>query len=110
MKPMYYHRDGTPYTGTPADPKGTLAWGKDFENQKLKRVAYTDIPGKGHVSTVWIGLDHSFGDGPPLIFESMFFGEGDEDQERYSTESEALAGHERMVKKHSTGLHFQEAI
>ena len=77
--------------------------GKDCENMKLKRVAYTDIPGKGYVSTVWMGLDHNFRDGPPLIFESMYFGGGDEeDQERYSTEAEALAGHERMVKKHSS--------
>lgn len=101
-RPMYYHRDGTPYEGTPEDPSGTLAWGKDFENIKLKRVVKTDVK-HGYVSTVWMGLDHSFGDGPPLIFETMYFGKNDEgeDQERYSTEEEAMAGHERMVKKYS---------
>jgi len=46
------------------------------------------------VSTVWLGLDHGYGGGPPLIFETMVFGGAhDEDQWRYPTEVEALAGH-----------------
>lgn len=51
------------------------------------------------VSTVWLGLDHRFGDGPPLIFETMYFG-GDVDGElvdRYPTELAALAGHDQAV-------------
>jgi hypothetical protein len=54
----------------------------------------------GHVtvSTVWLGLDHQFGDGPPLIFETMVFGaELDEHQWRYATEGEALLGHQVAV-------------
>jgi hypothetical protein len=58
------------------------------------------------VSTVWLGLDHSFGGGPPLIFESMVFdpgrGEGrwhDVDMDRYTTEAQARAGHRTMVEK-----------
>jgi hypothetical protein len=102
MKPMYYKRDGTPYPTTKDDPRGTLAWAKDFENQELKKVAFTEIPGKGCVSTVYLGLDHQFGNGKPLIFESMFFGnDGQERQERYSTEAEAIAGHKCMVDKFS---------
>lgn len=61
------------------------------------------------VSTVWLGLDHQFGSGPPLIFETMVFvvlpsGEwnmSEIDCGRYSTEEEALAGHERMAKDHA---------
>jgi predicted cobalt transporter CbtA len=56
------------------------------------------------VSTVWIGIDHRFGDdGPPLIFETMVFnraeGWGELDCERYSTEAEAVAGHAAMCEK-----------
>lgn len=67
-----------------------------------KRIAKTDLPNRYWVSTVWLGMDHSFGEGPPLIFESMVFkGEDftDQDCERYSTEEEALAGHQVMVEK-----------
>lgn len=57
------------------------------------------------MSTVWLGIDHSFGSGPPLIFETMVFSSKDDfhdlDCERYSTETQALAGHARMVEKWS---------
>lgn len=47
------------------------------------------------VSTVYLGIDHSFtGDGPPLIYETMIFGgELHEEQARYSTREQALEGH-----------------
>lgn len=46
------------------------------------------------VSTVFLGLDHSFGGEPPMLFETMIFG-GDHDQyqDRYSTWDEAEEGH-----------------
>lgn len=46
------------------------------------------------VSTVFLGLDHQWGDGPPLLFETMIFG-GKHDGycERYATWDEAEAGH-----------------
>ena len=46
------------------------------------------------VSTVFLGLDHAFDGGTPLLFETMIFGgEHDEYQERYATWDEAEAGH-----------------
>lgn len=47
------------------------------------------------VSTVFLGIDHSFGlRGLPLFFETMVFGAGTSDtQERYSTWEEAAVGH-----------------
>ena len=58
------------------------------------------------VSTVWLGLDHSFGGGPPLIFETMVFGldSGNEPMDRYSTFSEAQVAHIKIVTDivHST--------
>jgi hypothetical protein len=95
-----YRRDGTPY---PPGAEGLREWARDFGNDALKRVAKTELPNGLLVSTVWLGLDHSFGgQGPPLIFETMVFG-GDaavgEYQERYSTEQEALEGHQRAIEK-----------
>jgi hypothetical protein len=52
------------------------------------------------VSTVWLGMDHGFSDvGPPIIFETMIFGDGDLDStcRRYATEEEALHGHQEMI-------------
>ena len=78
------------------------AVGGDIRNwSDIKRVAETTLPNGRWVSTVWMGLNHRFGDGPPLIFETMVFPSrddmGDLDSDRYSTEAEAFAGHERMV-------------
>lgn len=64
------------------------------------------------VSTVFLGLDHQWGDGPPLLFETMIFRDGDvpdvaelnEWQDRYSTWAEAEAGHAAalaMIRKHT---------
>lgn len=56
--------------------------------------------GEVTVSTVWLGLDHSFVSGPPVIFETMLFGGAQDGEcERYSTEAEAIAGHQRWVEK-----------
>jgi len=52
------------------------------------------------VSTIWLGMDHRFGDdGPPLIFETMVFEQGMAEELcwRYSTEKEAKDGHDMTV-------------
>jgi len=53
------------------------------------------------ISTVFLGLDHQFeDDGPPLLFETMVFGNGplDERQERCTTWEEAEVMHEKMCE------------
>lgn len=75
-----------------------VAWAKMFENTEKRIVRKTEIKGV-FVSTVFLGLDHSFSGGPPLLFETMIFGgKHNDSQWRYSTWEEALAGHERAVK------------
>src|SRR5215471_17514474 len=38
------------------------------------RVAVTELPNGGRVSTVFLGLDHNYsGVGPPIVFETMIF-------------------------------------
>ena len=66
-----------------------------------RRVDQTTLPDDKWVSTVFLGMDHAFGDGPPLLFETMVFTSkkrmSEESCERYSTWNEAVAGHARIV-------------
>lgn len=61
-----------------------------------------DIVGQILISTVFLGLNHDYGEeGPPILWETMAFAvDGDiigEYQERYSSREAALAGHRRAV-------------
>lgn len=52
------------------------------------------------ISTVFLGLDHSWNGGPPVVFETMVFGGPlDEEQDRYCTRAEAEAGHAMWVAR-----------
>lgn len=97
----HYKRDGTPYKGSL--DQVMVAWGKDLADPKKKVVKQETLENGLWISTVWLGLDHNYGEGRPLIFETMVFkkkGDWSElDMDRYSTEKEAIKGHERMVKK-----------
>jgi hypothetical protein len=78
-------------------------WGKLSTSEK-KFVAQTDLPGGVWVSTVLLGMDHSFGRGVrPVIFETMVFESKDNlveiDGNRYCTREEAELGHNEMVTK-----------
>jgi hypothetical protein len=89
---IYYDRNG--------EPMDMMEWIAAFGDIKDRVIAHTPLADGGEVSTVWLGLDHSFGIGPPLIFETMVFG-GPHDQEqwRYSTEEQALTGHRNAVEE-----------
>jgi len=79
-----------------------MAWARCFESAD-RVVAKTTINGVD-VSTVFLGLDHQFGEGPPLVFETMVFGGSlDGEQERYSTWAEAEAGHRVMCDRVVSG-------
>jgi hypothetical protein len=79
------------------NPISDEEWGR---LRKDKRVALYEDEEKGiTVSTVWLGLEHGFDNGLPIIFETMVFGgDFDGEQERYCTEEEAIAGHQKWVK------------
>ncbi len=63
----YYDQDGKPIEG------GTLAWADLFEKTAERIVGQTKTLYGEKLSTVWLGLDHQFGNGLPLIFETMLF-------------------------------------
>ena len=56
--------------------------------------------GEVDVSTIFMAMDHSFGDdGEPILFETMVFGgEHDNYQERYHTYDRAEEGHRRICE------------
>lgn len=91
MQPRQYTLDGQ----IAKECVDILAWARWMENAD-RRVAIT-AQGDTEVSTVFLGVNHQFGDGPPLIFETMVFG-GDYDGEccRYSTWEQAEGGHAEM--------------
>lgn len=92
MSAYYYRRDGSGPV-----PYEVLRDEGGFSGRSDTRVARTTV-GESDVSTVFLGLDHNWGDGRPLIFETMVFGgKYDQECERYSTEAEAVAGHARWV-------------
>ncbi len=94
----YYDRDGKPI-------RSRAAWGAKWKDRKYVRVASTALPDGKWVSTVWTGIDSSFGKDRPLIFQtSVFRNKADFaglDERNYSTEKEALKGHKLMVSKWS---------
>jgi len=53
------------------------------------------------ISTVFMGLDHSYGDGQKhVLWETMIFGgKYDEYQERYCSHEKAIRNHEYIVRK-----------
>jgi hypothetical protein len=107
--------------GQPIDLWG---WADLMEDPEYRRVAETVLFDGTWISTVWLGLDHSFGDEPPpLIFETMVFSKKahvsadkaranpeasahmrGQEIWRYPTEAAALSGHDQVVAKIAEAL------
>jgi hypothetical protein len=97
MKNLYYNKEGKEIA--------LLEWAKLFEDKSYQIIKQDKLVNGLHVSTVWLGLDHSFdiiGHGKPLIFETMVFPKrsyGELDCERCSTLKQAIAIHNLMCWK-----------
>ncbi len=84
--------------GDPIEEPDLFVWGKWF--QTANRHIASDIIGKVRISTVFLGLDHSFciENHKAILFETMIFnGKHDQYQERYTNRIAALAGHGQAV-------------
>ena len=96
--PMYFDMEGIPIT--------LRQWSDAMAiSARDLRVIRSEYIGSYFISTVWLGLDHSFDSGPPLIFETMIFDKsGNPDSwsdiymDRYPTKAEALEGHLKAVE------------
>ena len=117
-----------------AVPVDLMEWAHFFEDFSNRRVRHTRV-GPYFVSTVFLGLDHSFGSGPPLLFETMVYipnkhtinlpaiaeiglkgysreveNEFLDIQERCSTWDEAIAQHESVMEQIRQSGDDQEEI
>jgi hypothetical protein len=88
--------------GREAKPVDMMTWAKWLESTRGNRHIKKDVVNKRRVSTVFLGLDHQFGEGPPLIFETMVFRDENSFDEIYcdrcSTYDEAEAMHEKACQ------------
>jgi hypothetical protein len=76
-------------------PCDLMTWAQWFEKRPVRALLRETVREGVDVSTVFLGIDHQYGDGPPLLWETMIFGgPRDGDQWRYPTYDEAMAGHE----------------
>jgi hypothetical protein len=97
--PRYYDMDGKPMSH--------WDWAMNYELRVNRHIGDTYLRHNGHVyrvSTVHLGLDHSFSPYPhkPVIFETMVFQDGDmsgmDFMRRYCTKAEAARGHRETVR------------
>jgi hypothetical protein len=95
---LYYLNDDKTYR-----PCDMYECGRQMESMRENRTKHIKdevLDGK-RVSTVWLGIDHSYDHVKPLLFETMVFNEGTYDDlycERYSSWDEAVKGHSDAVQ------------
>lgn len=51
------------------------------------------------VSTVYLGMDHGFDNGPPVLWETMVFGMDDEIMRRYTSRQQAEEGYKEICNE-----------
>ena len=88
--------------GVPVLCKNIREWGDWFQTAERRVLARETVAGFD-VSTVFLGIDHAFHGGPPVLWETMIFGPGrtmafDGYQQRYTSRAEALKGHDEAVR------------
>lgn len=97
IRNRYYDREGNRI--------GLFEWAELFDDWSYK-IVDQDVLGPYWVSTVWMGLNHQYLDGPPLIFESAVFRSGGTHCQleciRHTTEVSARSVHKELVEKYGT--------
>jgi hypothetical protein len=93
-KPHYYVLNEQ---GEPQPESDIVAWGQCFHSKN--RILKQETIGESWISTVFLGIDHNWGEGPPVLWETMVFGGAlDQEQDRCSgSREQAEAMHARMV-------------
>ena len=87
---------------TPVPISNVVEWAMWFQlaDADGSRVVGNWTFGDTHISTVFLGIDHQFGGGPPMLFETMIFGGTQAGyQARYSTWDEAQEGHMEICQQ-----------
>lgn len=94
---MYWILDSR---GQPVQEPDLERWAHWMTHPHARRVAWTEV-GEWTVSTVFLGIDHSFGHGPPpVLWETMVFGPEpwSDAQWRYTNREAALAEHDQIAE------------
>ncbi len=84
--------------GVPVECRDILEWA-DWVSTHDRTLAKTKV-GYKTVSTVFLSIDHRFGPGDPILWETIIFnhdGSASIYQERYSSQEDALKGHTKAV-------------
>lgn len=87
--------------GEPVAVQGLSTWAEWFESSGDQRRVGRDQIGDSLVSTVFLSLDHSFGDGPPILWETLVIGGklGGQSDRCAGSREQAEAMHVRMVAR-----------
>lgn len=95
--PVYYaliDKEAVPIE-RPTRSQVLKVWYKSLEDNQVA----LDRIGNVFISTAFIGVNVNFGEGLPLLFETMICGKDyDKKKWRYSTYSEAVEGHKKAVE------------
>jgi hypothetical protein len=83
---------------TPVPEPDFVKWAEWFAN--ADRVVFRTELGATLISTVFLGINHQFHNGPPILFETMIFtdGEPEDFQTRCSTWNEAETQHKEALE------------
>jgi hypothetical protein len=83
---------------TPVPVDDLIEWAAWFERAREDCVVRQEERRGVRVSTVFLGLDHQFGSGRPLLFETLVFGgRRDGKMNRYATWEDAEQGHRELA-------------
>ena len=93
------------YMGRKGEPLTLAEWAERSENLEYRRVSYDELPETSvnpasYVSTVWLGIDQSFGliDHPPILFETM----------RFAIEAKPMTWPDGHVSQYHPALEFPD--
>lgn len=96
--------------GKPKSETDILKWGRWMET--YNRIMERNMIGNVMISTVFLGIDHSFGEDKPVLYETMIFGSKlkpiKDFQVRYCTLKEAQKGHAYAVKLAKQTLNYRK--
>lgn len=93
--------------GNPQLEPDLMKWAVWFENADNRRVALDALPNGVQVSTMFLGLDHSFTmQGPPVLWETMVHdGKNWTEQHRYTSLQQAKDGHATVLLAEKLKMH-----
>lgn len=100
--------------GKPKKEPDLIKWANWFEtaDRTIKKETINGV----YISTVFLGLDHNFSGGKPILWETLVQGPGWDEMQRYSSLEAAKKGHEEfaaiilMEAKNATKKHDDHGV